>query len=89
MGEAGEVTVQRFDLGRKPSGLRSHRKKTTVALAFVREPFEVETQEGVLQISPDTVDDWEGGYYVAYPDDGSKPYPIAPRFVRDNYVLVD
>lgn len=64
---------------------REYRRKTTVRLAFVTEPFTVETQEGVMTISPQTVDDWEGGYYIAYPSDGSKPYSIAPRYVRDNY----
>lgn len=74
-----------FDLNSKPT-TTPHRKRTTVDLAFVDEPFTVETQEGVMTISPDTVDDWDGGYYLAYPSDGSKPYSIAPKFVRDNYV---
>ena len=73
-----------FDLKNKPA-TQPYRKKTTVELAFVGEPFTVETQEGVLTISPQTVDDWEGGYYIAYPADGSKPYAIAPRYVRENY----
>jgi hypothetical protein len=38
-----------------------------------------------MKIGPDTVDDWDGGYYIAIPSDGSKLYSIAPRFVRDNY----
>ena len=75
----------RYSLDKKPRNTERHRKKTTVELAFVTAPFEVETQEGVLRIAPDTVDDWDGGYYIAYPDDGSKPYAISPAFVRANY----
>lgn len=77
-----------FTLKEKPDNLASHRKKTTVALSFQTEPFRVDTQEGVILISPDTVDDWDNGYYLAYPDDGSKPYSISPSFVRNNYVEV-
>lgn len=76
-----------FNLKAKPSDLSPHRKKTIVNLSFQSEPFQVDTQEGVLTISPETVDDWDGGYYVAYPTDGSKPYAIAPAYVRDNYIL--
>ncbi|MGD1973901.1 MAG: hypothetical protein PVH37_11705 [Desulfobacterales bacterium] len=50
--------------------------------------IEVDTQEGELTISPETVDDWDNGYYIAYPDDGSKPYVISPAYVRQNYELV-
>jgi hypothetical protein len=81
-------SLKRFTLENKPSEYVTARKKTTIDLVVVDEPFEVETQEGVLEIGPETVDDWEGGYYVAYPDDGSKPYPINPQFVRDNYEAV-
>ena len=77
--------MQHFDLQSQPA-TAPYRKRTTVALAFIQEPFSVDTQEGVLVISPDTVDDWEDGYYLAYPSDGSKPYAIAPRYVRDNYM---
>jgi hypothetical protein len=80
--------MQTFSLDHKPENLVAHRKKTTVLLAFISEPFEVETQEGPMRIAPDTVDDWEDGYFIAYPDDGSKPYSIAPSFVRNNYVEV-
>jgi hypothetical protein len=81
------MLMQTFTLSDRPDGLRDYRKKTVVALAWVGEPFQVETQEGVLTMSPETCDDWEG-YYVAYPSDGSKPYAIAPKFVRENYVEV-
>lgn len=76
-----------FTLHNKPECL-PYRKKTTVDLCFMNEPFEVETQEGTLIIAPDTVEDWDGGYFVAYPNDGSKPYAIAPSYVRSNYVPV-
>lgn len=77
--------MRTFSLIDVPGNLTTHRKKTTVQLAFVGEPFDVETQEGLMRISPDTVDDWDDGYFVAYPDDGSKPYAIAPAFVAGNY----
>lgn len=77
-----------FTLRNKPD-TRTARKKTTVDLAFISEPFEVDTQEGIMLISPETVNEWENGYFVAYPDDGSKPYSISPSFVRGNYVPVD
>lgn len=76
---------QRYSLASKPAGLPWFRKTTRVQLLQVTEPFEVETQEGVLLIAPDTVDDWDDGYFVAYPDDGTKPYAIAPAYVRANY----
>jgi hypothetical protein len=80
--------MQIFSLENKPETIPYYRKKTTVQLLFVAYPFQVETQEGVMTISPQTVDDWDGGYYVAYPDDGSPPYSISPSFVRNNYERV-
>lgn len=81
--------MQEFTIDLKPNGMRRHRKKTTIQLSFRTEPFVVETQEGSLTISPDTVDDWANGYFVAYPDDGSKPYAISPQFVRENYEVCE
>lgn len=78
--------MQLFSIDNKPTTV-PHRKKTTVGLLWCDEPFEVHTQEGPMLISPETVDDWDHGYWVAYPDDGSKPYAISPGFVRDNYVV--
>jgi peptidoglycan hydrolase-like protein with peptidoglycan-binding domain len=75
----------RYSLASKPPDLPWFRKKTRVQLLFVSEPFEIETQEGLMRIHPDTVDDWDDGYYIAFPDDGSKPYGIAPAYVRANY----
>jgi hypothetical protein len=77
-----------FTLEDRPMNLRAHRKIATVDLAFITKPFVVMTQEGEMKISPETVDDWDGGYYVAYPSDGSKPYAIAPSFVLANYIVV-
>ena len=74
-----------FSLDMRPAGLLPHRKKSRILLAFIKEPFLIETQEGGMAINPKTVDDWDNGYFVAYPDDGSKPYAISPSFVRDNY----
>ena len=80
-----EEAYEKFSLDRKANYLTAYRKKTQVLLSFQHTPFTVETQEGDIFISPDTVDDWEDGYYIAYPEDGSKPYAIAPSFVRNNY----
>ena len=77
--------MTRYTLNNRPAGLVPHRKTATVDLVFISESFEVETQEGLMTISPETVDGWDGGYFVAYPGDGSKPYAISPQFVRDNY----
>ena len=77
-----------FTQKNRPKWLVEMRKTATIKVAFIDEPFNVETQEGVMLISPDTTDDWEDGYYVVYPSDGSKPYSISPSFMRDNYVEV-
>lgn len=63
-------------------------KQGTIAVKFIKEPFVIATQEGELIIGPNTVDDWEDGYYIAYPWDGSKPYAISPSFIKANYVEV-
>jgi hypothetical protein len=81
--------MKSFSLENKPERIPSYRKSSTVQLLFVSEPFVVESQEGSVTISPDTVDDWDGGYFVAYPDDGSKPYAISPSFVRANYEEIE
>jgi ABC-type Fe3+-hydroxamate transport system substrate-binding protein len=79
--------MKKFDLENKPQ-TELYRKKSTVELAFINEPFKVDTQEGEMVISPETVDDWDDGYYIAYPDDGSKSYSISPAYVRQNYEAV-
>jgi hypothetical protein len=86
--QKGEIIkMMRFNLDNKPETER-YQKFGEVDLAFIDSPFEVETQEGILTISPETVDDWENGYYLAYPDDGTKPYAISPSFMRNNYKKV-
>jgi peptidoglycan hydrolase-like protein with peptidoglycan-binding domain len=84
-----QARTVRYSLGNRPPNLPWFRKKTRAQLLFVSEPFEIETQEGVMRINPDTVDDWDDGYYIAFPEDGSKPYAIAPAYVRANYEAVD
>ena len=76
--------MKRFNIGNKPR-TESYRKVEKVNLAFIDSPFEVETHEGLITISPETVDDWENGYYLAYPEDGSKPFAISPKYVKSNY----
>lgn len=77
-----------FTTAFRPSNLAEMRKTSTVHLAWLDTPFVVETQEGPLTISPETTDDWDDGYYIAYPSDGSKPYGISKSFVEANYEAV-
>lgn len=63
-----------------------YRKKTTTRLAFLTEPFTIETKEGPLRLD-ETHPEWDGGYYVSLPEDGD-PYPVSPRYVRENYERV-
>lgn len=81
--------MHKFTLENKPKHIPFYQKKTKVQLLLVHKPFAVETQEGDMIISPETTDDWGNGYYVAYPDDGSKPYSISPSFVCENYERVE
>lgn len=64
------------------------KKKGTIYVKWVTEPFQVFTQEGLFTISPDTVKDWADGYYVAYPSDGSTPYAISKSFIESNYTEI-
>ena len=77
--------MQVFTLENKPANMDSYRKTSTVQLHWVDEPFVVEMREGWKKVTPDTVADWDGGYYVAYPDDGSKAYPVSKAFADGNY----
>ena len=51
---------RRFSLDTKPHALSPYIKKTQTQMIFLTIPFEVDTQEGVWVISPETVDDWDG-----------------------------
>lgn len=76
-----------YSLTNKPQGPAfSLKKKTFIRAVFLREPFSVETQEGTLLISPETCKDWDEGYWLAYPSDGSEPYAISPGYMSDNYI---
>jgi len=61
--------------------LRSLIEKKTLAISFY---MSLAASVGQIPI----MDDWDNGYYIAYPDDGSKPYAISPAYVRQNYELV-
>ena len=80
--------MKHYTLENRPEGLVEMRKTATIHAVKITEPFYVETQEGLMTISPASVDGWDDGYYIAYPSDGSKPYAIAPAFVNENYVAV-
>ena len=77
--------MKKFTLENKPENIKPYRKTGLTYLSFITEPFVVDTQEGDMTISPETVQDWDGGYYLAVPADGSKMYSIAPSFVKKNY----
>ncbi len=80
--------MKTYTIENKPSDMVTMRKTATIEIARIDEPFEVETGEGKLLIDPDTCEDWDEGYFVAYPADGTKPYPISPSFISENYVPV-
>lgn len=63
--------------------LPEFRKVATQRLQWIDEPTTIQTMEGELTIGPD-LDEWEDGYWVCWPTDGTDPYPIAPSFVRTN-----
>ena len=77
-----------YTLESPPEGLTERRKTATVWAIWIEEPFWVVTQEGPMFISPSTTEDWEDGYYLIYPTDGSKPYSMSWSFMRDNYMKV-
>ena len=75
-----------YTLENRPDDLTEYRKTATVFLLWVAEPFEIMTQEGCIGFGPDDCDNWDGGYFVAYPSDGSKPYGISKSFAEKNYI---
>lgn len=80
--------MQTYTLETVPPNLVGFKKIATIEAEFISVPFKIDTQEGIMEISPDTVDDWKMGYYVAYPSDGSKPYAISPGFMGENYKVI-
>ena len=80
--------MKTYDLGNEPGNTVEMRKTATIRAIFIDQPFQVDSQEGLMRIAPETTTDWEGGYYVVYPSDGTKPYSISPSFMRDNYTEV-
>lgn len=53
-------------------------------LQWITQPCTVGTLEGKsYEIGPH-LEEWEDGYWISWPDDGSAPYPISARYVRDN-----
>jgi hypothetical protein len=71
-------------LDERPDSLPQFRKTGTVSLQWLAEPFVVDTEEGEIAIDQST-DGWDGGYWVSWPSDGTKPYAISPAFVAANY----
>ena len=80
--------MKTYDLGNEPGNTVEMRKTATIRATFVDRPFQVDSQEGLMRIAPETVDDWDGGYYLVYPSDGSLPYSISPSFMENNYTEV-
>lgn len=81
--------MQQFSLENRPDAkFMEMRKTATIHVAHITDPFVVETREGEMEISPEQCDDWDNGYWIAYPADGSKPYAISPEFMGKNYVNV-
>lgn len=79
--------MKTYDLGNEPGNTTEMRKTATIRVIFIEKAFRVDTQEGVMEIGP-TLMDWDGGYYLVYPSDGTKPYSISSSFMRDNYTEV-
>ena len=85
----GENLMTKYSLENRPQNrLNPARKKALIYAVLMTEPFLVETQEGVLEYSPVTCDDWGEGYILAYPEDGSKPYAMSKTFFDSNYGYV-
>lgn len=64
--------------------LTEFRKTATTHMQWITEPTEVHTLEGSPFVVDPNLPEWEDGYWVSWPTDGSDPYPVSPRFVRDN-----
>lgn len=77
--------MQVYSLTSKPEVTHEMRKTSTIHVAWVNQAFIIRTQEEKIIIDEDT-DGWDGGYYIAYPSDGSEPYAISRSFIESNYV---
>ncbi len=80
--------MKTFTLENKPAELKKAQKTAKIFVKKMEEPFQLETQEGLLTYSPETTDDWEDGYVIAYTEDGSKPYAMSQSYFRDCYEYV-
>ena len=79
--------MKTFSLENKPENLKTAKKTASIDAVLITEPFQVETQEGVMEYGPDTCDDWGEGYVLSYPGDGSKPYAMSKAFFDSNYAF--
>lgn len=93
------MILKRYTLNDRPHPSEQSgpmRKKTTVVAWFISEPFQVDTQEGIMILSDETCDDFSGvyagepyrGYFLLYPSDGTKPYTNSVPFFLPNYTPV-
>lgn len=69
----------------RPDGVPAFRKTALTYFEWRTEPFQVQTMEGTTYVISEDTDAWDGGYFVAWPDDGTDPYPVAKSFVETNY----
>lgn len=84
------MTINEIRNGDRPPAdqLTEFRKTATTFLQWIDQPTRVHTLEGSPFVVDENLPEWEGGYWVSWPTDGSDPYPVSPRFVRDNMVEV-
>lgn len=80
--------MKTYSLYQKPVVSGKAKKSAAIFVTHMVEPFQVETQEGLLTYGPDTCDDWGEGYMLSYPEDGSKPYAMSKNFFDNNYEYV-
>lgn len=67
--------MRTYSLTERPENLEGE----TDQMAFLTEPFIVEADVGTLLIAPHAVPDWHGGYWIVYPRDGGKPFPLVAK----------
>ena len=81
--------MKRYTVKDKPSDANTYHKRTSTALVWVDEAFEVVTDMGYRVVSPSTPG-WDKGYFVAWPvgTDGRTiglPWPVPAAFARRHY----